>query len=757
MGTLLETGIHHVTVYRQGAVVTRVAELDAEWPEQVEVHGLPLAMLDASVRVEVVGADDSTRPPQPTDVRVELALPPVEPPPPPPAEEQLEALRREIRAIEARLERLGREQTTCDRLSLELADGPTEGPDLRPPPAPLQAWLGMIDWREEGRRQRLERRQQLRDELHRAHEQLDRLERQEAAAKAVRGPDPTEVAKRVVLRLRGGAGAGPLVLKLEYQVPGACWRPTYVLRVARDGQRAELGVRALVAQQSGEPWSGVRLALSTADLARDTTIPELTSLRIGRRQRPPRKAGYREPPADTGELFKGLDDALDVLGRAELPPEPIPLGGDSFADPFAAGDPFAAPAGADPFGAPSDAPFGAPADSALRAEGAALGSADEDLDLFDSGESVAFSVGAAPEPDMMRAMAPPPGSAPKPSSAPMEQYASRAMPAPKSSRARSKSKKRGGRQADMTLTGGGGGEPAPPSQPPEPRPAQLDYGMLVMRPWDTHADLRGRLRRLEVRDQLSALPGSQQALVQQLLASARGAAARLEGFPGATTDVGSASGAYDYRYTSGGLLDLPSDGKVHNVPLFAREAPVKVQLISVPRESDQVVRTAELENPLVAPLLAGPADVYLEDEFLVTSPIRTVPAGATLTVGLGVEEGLKVARNTHYDETSKGGLLGGSTKLEHRVEIEVASRLGAPVQVEVRERVPLPDDDEDDVTVTLGKVSPAWEDFEQPRARIKGGKRWRFELAPGDERALSYSYMIQLGGKQELAGGNRRD
>ena len=57
-------------------------------------------------------------------------------------------------------------------------------------------------------------------------------------------------------------------------------------------------------------------------------------------------------------------------------------------------------------------------------------------------------------------------------------------------------------------------------------------------------------------------------------------------------------------------------------------------------------------------LLAGPADVYLEDEFLVTSPIRTVPAGAKLTVGLGVEEGLKVARNTHYDEVSKGGCFG---------------------------------------------------------------------------------------------------
>jgi hypothetical protein len=742
--TTLEAEIHHVTVYRQGAVVTRVAELDAEWPQEVEVGGLPLSLLDPTVRVEVVAGDDDTQAPQPTDVRVGLALPPIEPPPPPPGEEELEAVRREIRALEAQVARLDREQSACDRLGLQLAPPPTEGPDLRPPPAPLQAWLGLIEWREAGRRQRLESRQGLQRELELAHERLAKLERQERAAKAERGPDPNAVGKRVIVRLRGGAGQGPLVLKLEYQVPGACWRPSYVLRVARDGRSAELGVRGLVAQHSGEPWRRVRLALSTADLRRDTTIPELTSLRIGRRQQTPRKASYREPPADTAVLFKGLDDALDVLGRRELPPEPEPTpdldvyGG----SPFAAPDPEAAafarrafeamdraPA-ADPFSAPPPPPTGA-------------------MPMASAAPGMAF--GGAPPP--------------RPSPAPQaERRRSRGRSAKKRAKGAPMRAMKSMAMADMSAMddelclSDSGGDWGAPSPEPELRPGELDYGQLVMRPWDAHLTERGQLRALRIRDQLRGLPSGQQSVVERLLGRARRAAGQLDGFPSGTTDVASASGAFDYRYVGSGLLDLPSDGKVHNVPLFAREAPVTLSLISVPRESDQVVRIAELKNPLVAPLLAGPADVYLEDEFLVTSPIRTVPAGASLTVGLGVEEGLKVARNTHYDEVSKGGLLGGSTTLTHRIELEVASRLSAPARVELRERVPIPDEEEKDVTVKVVDVQPPWEDFDQQdRQRIKGGKRWRFEIAAGAERTLSFTYEIQMGGKQELAGGNRRD
>jgi len=728
--TALDTSIHHVTVYREGAVVTRVAELEGSWPDEVEVAGLPLGLIDESVRVAVVARDTDAAAPQPTDVRVGLTLPPVEPPPPPPPEARLKELRREIARLEARLRRIGKEQAAVDGLRLDLAPGPKEEPG-RPPPAPLEAWLGLIDWTEAGRRRRTAERRDLHRELEAAREELARLERDEARARAVRPPDADEVSKRVVARLRGGARAGAVVLKLEYEVAGACWRPTYVLRVARDGRSAELGVRALVAQRSGEPWARVRLALSTADLRRDTRIPELASLRIGRAQPAVRKGGYREPPRDTDDLFRGLDAALAGMDRPPPEPEPLP---DVAMDLSFGGEEVAYSALSDSGEAELDA-FDAMDDDAGLTLGDALGGSAPKA----APPGAAF--GGAPT---MRAMAPQAASSPAPA---------------KRGKARGARRSRG---RDLAFDDAGGGAPPPPPQPPpppEPRPGDLDYGALVLRSWDAPRGERGQLRPIRIREQLGELEGPRLSAVEAALGVARRQARHVGGFPEGTAEVARSSGAYDYRYDAGGLVDVPTDGAVHNVPLFAREAPTTLTLIAVPRESDQVVRAADLKNPLEAPLLAGPADVYLEDEFLVAAPIRTVPAGAVLQVGLGVEEGLKVARNTHFDETSKGGLLGGGTAvLAHRVELEVASRLAAPVRVEVRERIPVADEDDDDVAITVTKVEPAWEDYAQEdRRRIRGGKRWRFELAPGGERTLTYAYEVRIGAKQELAGGNRRD
>jgi hypothetical protein len=164
---------------------------------------------------------------------------------------------------------------------------------------------------------------------------------------------------------------------------------------------------------------------------------------------------------------------------------------------------------------------------------------------------------------------------------------------------------------------------------------------------------------------------------------------------------------------------------------------------------------ATLTNPLEAPLLAGAAEVYLEDEFLVTAPLRTVPVGGELTVGLGLEPALKVARNTFLDEESTG-LLGGGLALKHRIHVELASRLSTSVEVEVRELVPVKHDDEQTIEVTDEAATPAWERMrEQEAGRApQGGRRWRVKLEPGEEKKLVGSYTLDA--KNEVVGGNRR-
>jgi hypothetical protein len=221
--------------------------------------------------------------------------------------------------------------------------------------------------------------------------------------------------------------------------------------------------------------------------------------------------------------------------------------------------------------------------------------------------------------------------------------------------------------------------------------------------------------------------------------------------------VEASAGHYDHRYDAEGPVDVPSDGALHDVPLLGQDAPVRTRLVVVPRESDEAVRVATLQNPLQAPLLSGPAEVYLGEEFLVTAPLRTVPTGGELELGLGVEPGLKVARNTFYEESTTG-LLGGGLALEHRIEITVASRLSAPAEVEVRELLPIKADDDQAVTVVEQGVAPPWEKLtrQEGGGELKGGRRWRLTLAPGAEQKLVAGFRLDIDGKQELSGGNRR-
>jgi hypothetical protein len=757
----LESSIREVQVFRSGAVVVREATLgaDALSADLLSFPGLPLAIDDDGVRVTVVQSAPGKATAQPGDVRAEVVLPALGALPTPPSQVELRDASERTDELERRLARIDTESAWVDGLGLGLPQGKKEE---APPAAPVAAWTGLIAWVADARARRADERRAIEDQLRAARREVERLQRREVEARARRDARADAVSKRVVLRLRGARPEAGLVLRLEYRVPGARWVPTYVLRVARDGASAELGLRAHVVQQSGEPWDRVRLLLSTADLRRETALPELRSLRIGRRQPPPPSKGWREPPTGSDALFEGLERArrAPVNAPVVLAIPDDGLASDELLD-LNAADPFADGfVGGSPFGPPGADPFGAAAPESAEDGGSGEYFAAQEMPK--GGAPPGAYRGNPPSPSKPMAM---PISAPAPVMAPMADMApsAKSMPAPGAAR--------------MSRSGAAGGGAPPQNRPPRPGspgappppPADdafvvedglMRYADLAMRGWDAPAGQRGKLLPTSWREQLAGLDEGQKGTIGRALAAAiaRAREASQVALPGGTTLVESSSGAFDHRYDADGLVDVPSDGQLHNVALRAMRAPTRTTLVVVPREGDQAVRVATLTNPLEAPLLAGPAEVYLEDEFLVTAPLRTVPAGGELTVGLGVEPALKVARNTFFDEES-AGLLGGSLLLKHRVEIKLASRLATKVEVEVRERVPLAATDEKGVELLDEQATPPWEKhgLQSDGTDAKGGRRWRLTLEPGGEKTLTARWTAKIDGKAELVGGNRRD
>ena len=205
-------------------------------------------------------------------------------------------------------------------------------------------------------------------------------------------------------------------------------------------------------------------------------------------------------------------------------------------------------------------------------------------------------------------------------------------------------------------------------------------------------------------------------------------------------------------------MDVPSDGQFHSVALTSKNTDVDLRYVVVPREDTNVFRIAQLRNPLQAPLLAGSTDVYVDGEYILSTNIATVPPQGHMELGLGVEQAIKVARNTSYHEVRSGETIVSFNELRHNVKIDISNLMPRAAKIEVRHRLPIPDESAK-VDVQIEQVTPTWEKYEQTEREtpIRGGYRWLVEVPAREQTTLSVDYTIKTFVDSELIGGNRRE
>jgi hypothetical protein len=313
--------------------------------------------------------------------------------------------------------------------------------------------------------------------------------------------------------------------------------------------------------------------------------------------------------------------------------------------------------------------------------------------------------------------------------------------------------------------GGGGGDGYERAAPKSEIEAELvagrdllEYGRLRMFAGDDPK--RGSLRRIDTRmlyQQLGAARVDIGLAFQQLEAAIAGAD-RFEGraLPDRHRPP-SGEGGFDHAYVADAAIDLPSDSSFHALAIRADTIEAKPRYVAVPRETQDVFRIVALLNPLRAPLLPGPADVYVAGRFALTSDLELTPIGGRIELGLGVEQAIKIARNVQFVEDSSG-LLKRQQILQHTLEIEVGNNLARTATVEIRERLShVPDEQAGDIQLSVREVSPAWDDYEQRDPLLEGGRRWTVEVPAASKRKLRATWVITIPTQHELIGGNRRE
>ncbi|MGW1818678.1 DUF4139 domain-containing protein [Streptomyces sp. NPDC002125] len=664
-----------VVVYERGAVCRRLARGSVPPDGRVRVTGLPRALDPGSLRARVPGTPGV----RVSEARVEVEAEPQDVSTPDELRHEVVRLRDEYGAAQVRRDH-----------QLTLI-GETGALRPVPPPrrredghrrTPVDSWLQLADFVDDRLTGLHTRLVELEEALLRAEHELgiavDRLARASTDVPSAH-VDTTVSALLIVDASASGDASAEVLLELEYGVPGAVWVPTYRLSHRQGDSSGRLVLRASVAQRTGEDWTGVSLALATADLRRDTGLPKLRSVRIGRRQPPSARTGWREPPAGLTDLFAGYDAAgprpapiaVPVAAGAVPPPPPAPPGYG------APPPPLPMPGGASPEQFAAGMPAPAQARRSRTGGGPSYG-------------------GAAP----LAAAAPAaPGSPPPPSAAP--------------------------------VTG-----------PPQPSGAELDYAALELCGPEERSARRGRL-----------FPGSS---VDAVAAEFRRRAETVAALPlpGHAVRPRESAGSFDHRFDTAARADIPSDGTWHTVTIGEIPVGTHTEYLCIPSVEQTVYATLVISNSTDQALLAGPVDVTVDDDFLLTAALPTLAPGGVRRLGLGQAEGVQVTRRTNLHE-STAGLRNNTTVLDHRVHVELANRLALPVTVEVREQVPVTSDPDVRIEERADWTVPEDEGADAGH-RAPGTRVWRVELPAGGTAVLDGGYEIRIPAGKALVGGNRR-
>jgi uncharacterized protein (TIGR02231 family) len=263
--TDVTSAIDAVTVYPDGATVTRVVHVDLPQGDSVlRARDFPPGLDPASLRVEgdaparlVIGGIDA-RPPR-------AERPPLDPG----LEDRIEALRDERGGLDDKIAAATARRNFAQRFAESSPVGLGDKGEARP----LAEWRSAFAAVAEEvaaadgaiREARLRQRE---------------IDRELARLEARRNADPP---RKMEVRIDLAADAATTAtLRISYSVRGARWSPLYDARLdsgARDRKPSlELVRRAEIVQNTGEDWQDVALAVSTVRTAKGGSAPDLRPL-----------------------------------------------------------------------------------------------------------------------------------------------------------------------------------------------------------------------------------------------------------------------------------------------------------------------------------------------------------------------------------------------------------------------------------------------------------------------------------------------
>ena len=184
-----------------------------------------------------------------------------------------------------------------------------------------------------------------------------------------------------------------------------------------------------------------------------------------------------------------------------------------------------------------------------------------------------------------------------------------------------------------------------------------------------------------------------------------------------------------------GDVNIPGDGTPKKTTLGQYDLSPQLDFLAVPRHTDSVYRRAKLVNTTGSPLLAGPVNLYVGDEYIGQNKLAYTPGGGEVELILGAEDRITVKRELVRREVDKR-LLRDQRQVVYGYEIKLENLLSSGARVTVQDQYPVSRHDQ--IKVRLDRATP--EPVEQSELHIL---KWQLDLVPAEKKTIHFEYQVE--------------
>ena len=179
---------------------------------------------------------------------------------------------------------------------------------------------------------------------------------------------------------------------------------------------------------------------------------------------------------------------------------------------------------------------------------------------------------------------------------------------------------------------------------------------------------------------------------------------------------------------------IPADGEPHKVTVAIVKLESKLDYVTVPKLTESAFRRAKVKNSELM-LLPGKASLFVEGDFIGSTPLKQTAPGEEFEFYLGVDDRVYVKRELKAREVDKK-FLQDKRRLHYGYETELRNLRTDKIALEVHDQLPV--SRHESVKVKLESADP------RPAEQTELNElTWKLTLEPGAKQFARFDFSVE--------------